>query len=177
MTSVRYRWDVESFLRAHAAGVFRTRVELVDGEVWPVVLGDWHGEATARLAAALASLGTLTQSTLATGGSLPDPDLWLRRTGAEPVDVVSARLSRWDPADVLLVVEVADETLPEDLTVKARLYGSAGYACYWVVTRDGVHEHTAPTADGYDRVRVAGPGESIALPDGGRLAVRAVTGD
>ena len=36
-----------------------------------------------------------------------------------------------------------------DLTIKTRIYGSAGYAVYWVVTPDAVYEHTEPDASGY----------------------------
>jgi Uma2 family endonuclease len=43
---------------------------------------------------------------------------------------------------VLLVVEVADETLIQDLNVKAKLYGQAGYPVYWVVTQEAIYEHT-----------------------------------
>lgn len=115
----------------------------------------------------------MSQATWATRcESLPDPDLWLGRVGAQPVDVVSARLSRWDPADVLLVVEVADETVQEDLTIKARLYAAAGYARYWVVTHDGIHEHTTPTGEGYRRVRRAAAGDSVDLPDGTLITIR-----
>lgn len=177
MTSVRYRWDVGSFLRALDAGAFRSRVELVEGEVWPVVLGDWHGDVAARLVAALASHGHPTQATLATGDSLPDPDVWLRRRGAQPLGKVSARLSRWDPDDVLLVVEVADDTVREDLTVKARLYASAGYARYWVATREGLHDHLQPTPEGYAHVRLVGIDDAVELPDGNTLALRALLAD
>ena len=174
MASVAYRWDVEAFLRAHDAEVFRTRVELVDGEVWPVVIGDWHGQTTFRVAAALSGQGVLSAATLATGPSLPDPDVWVRDPGATAVDVVSARLSRWDPAGVRLVVEVSDETEQADLTTKARVYGSAGYRRYWVVTRDGVHVHTDPVADGYATVRFVSADGSVELPDGSAVRVGAL---
>jgi hypothetical protein len=36
-----------------------------------------------------------------------------------------------------------------DLTVKARLYGSAGFAVYWVVTPDALYEYTEPSPTGY----------------------------
>ena len=96
-TSVAYRWDVETFLRAHDAGVFSTRVELVEGEVWPVVLGTWHGDTTTRVVLALARSGRTSSATLPSGGSLPDPDVWLRPETAQPTGHVSGLLQRWDP--------------------------------------------------------------------------------
>ena len=170
-TRAVYRWEVDAFLRAHDADAFDGRVELVDGEVWRVVLGDWHGRVTPAVVAVLLGHGEVRQSTLPSAGSLPDPDAWVLRAGARPVAAVSARLSRWDPADVLLVVEVSDETVEADLVVKASLYASAGYARYWVVTREGVHEHTEPGPDGYASVRLAGPRDEVTLPDGERVGV------
>lgn len=151
-----YRWSREGFLRAHEAGAFDSRVELINGEVWPVVIGDSHGEALARLMALLATTadhGIVTASTLPAGDSLPDPDCWVRRPGAERTGQLGGRLSAWDSADVLLVVEVSDDSLVQDLNVKDKLYGSVGYPTYWVISTDVVYEHTEPTADGY-RVRV-----------------------
>ena len=176
-TSPRYRWDVDSFLRAHEAGVFDGRVELVDGEVWRVVLGTWPGTTTWRVGLRLTGQGVLTNETLVGGGSLPDPDVWVRGAEARPVEVVGRRLSRWDPADVLLVVEVSVETVQEDLTVKARLYGSAGWQRYWVVVRDGVHEHTEPYAEGYRCVRRLGVDDDVELPDGTSVPVRRLLED
>lgn len=172
---LRYRWTPEAFLRADAAQVFDGRVELVDGEVWPVVIGDWHGPTTMRIGAALAGPDlVVTQQTLPAGASLPDPDLWVRRSSAEPTGSVSTRVSRWAPADVLLVVEVSDETVLADLTTKAKLYGAAGFPVYWVVTREAVHEHLSPVADGYrsitrylsgQRVPLRHTGTSVAVDD------------
>ena len=176
MTSVAYRWDVEAFLRAHAAGVFSDRVELVDGEIWPVVLGTWHGDTTGAVFAALQGQGRTSASTLPSGDSLPDPDVWVRRPDARPAGSVSPRLLRWAPDDVLLVVEVADETLHEDLTVKARLYARTGWVRYWVVARDGVHDHTGPGPRGYSSVRLVGPDDEVTLPDGTPLPVGRLLG-
>lgn len=151
-----YRWSREGFLRAYEAGAFDSRVELINGEVWPVVIGDWHGETLARLMALLAPAaehGLVTASTLPSGNSLPDPDCWVRRLGAGRTGDVGGGLSVWDSADVLLVVEVSDDSLVQDLNVKAKLYGAAGYSTYWVISEDVVFEHTEPTAEGY-RVRV-----------------------
>jgi hypothetical protein len=78
--------------------------------------------------------------------SVPDPDCWIRPREAMGVGSVGTRLTRWRPQDVLLVVEVADETVSHDLGPKARVYARAGFSVYWVITRDGIYEHTEPTA-------------------------------
>lgn len=160
-----YRWSPSDFLRAHEAGVFSQRVELVEGEVWPVVIGDWHGETVVRVARALPTEGaTITMATLPSGESLPDPDLWLRRDAADPRGRLGSRLSLWRADDVLLVVEVSDETLMADLSVKTRVYGSAGYGTYWVVSPDLVYVHTDPIPGGYAHREEYRPGQSLPLP-------------
>lgn len=62
----------------------------------------------------------------------------------EPEPDACALLGRIDsytetpkPADVLLVVEVADSTLHHDLTAKASLYARAGFPDYWVADLNG----------------------------------------
>lgn len=66
--------------------------------------------------------------------------------------------------NVLLVVEVADETTIQDLNVKAKRYGQAGYPVYWVVTEVAIYERTGPGSTGY-RTRVAyRHGERIPAP-------------
>jgi hypothetical protein len=161
-TAMAYRWSQSEFLRAWEAGAFDHRVELVNGEVWPVVIGSWHGDTVGQLTAALPRAGVrVTTATLPTGESLPDPDCWVRRIDAEPVGTVGSRLSVWAPSDVLLVVDVSDDTMLYDLETKAKLFGQAGYSTYWVVTQQGIYEHTTPTTRGY-RTRVEyRPGERI----------------
>ena len=152
MTSTvpNYRWSVGEFVRAWEAGAFDRRVELIEGEVWPVVIGYWHGETVGRVIGALALSGVRgTTATLASGENLPDPDCWVRRPEAEPLGTIGRKLSTWSADDVLLVVEVSDETVLADLTTKARIYGSAGWPVYWVVTADVVYEHIEPHETGY----------------------------
>lgn len=174
MTAVAYRWDVAAFLRAEGLGVFAGRVELVEGEVWPVVLGLWHGQVQPRVVVALQGQGEVLTATLPTADSLPDPDVWVLRPGAQAVDQVSPRLPRWAAADVLLVVEVSDETVEADLSDKAALYARAGYVRYWAVTRDGVHEHGDPRDGAYASVRLAGVDATVTAPDGSAVPVRAL---
>ncbi len=152
-------------MRAWEAGAFDRPVEMVDGEVIPVVIGDWHGHTTARIVRALPGEGVeITTQTLPAGDSLPDPDCWVRRADARPVGALNERLSRWDPEDVVLVVEVADQTETFDLTAKARLYAAAGFPAYWVVTRDVVVEHLDPGPTGYRRRREHRIDDTVAVP-------------
>lgn len=167
-TAPAYRWSRSEFVRAWEAGVFDHRVELVEGEIWPAVTGSWHGDTVGQLLALLPRSGVrVTTGTLPTGESLPDPDCWVRRADADAIGTVGSRLSVWTPADVLLVVEVADDTMIQDLDVKAKLYGQAGYAVYWVITQEAVYEHGEPSSTGY-RTRVEyRQGERIPVPYAG----------
>lgn len=148
------RWSRDEFVRAWEAGAFDHRVELVEGEIWPVVIGSWHGDMVGQILALLPRAGVrVTTATPPTGASPPDPDCWVRRADADPIGTVGSRLSVWDATDVLLVIEVSDETVIEDLNLEAKLYGQAGYPTYWVVTREAIYEHTGPIPTGY-RTRI-----------------------
>ena len=53
----------------------------------------------------------------------------------------------------------------------------SGYGCYWVVTREGAHEHTGPSAQGYTSVRLVGPDGGLAIPGSdAEVAVAALLG-
>jgi Uma2 family endonuclease len=83
------------------------------------------------------------------------------------------------PADIALVVEVADATLIRDRTVKLRTYATAGIPTYWIVNLkdDQVEVYSDPDRDaGAYRSRVDyRPGQDIpVIIDGrevGRIAV------
>lgn len=119
----------------------------------------------------------VTTATLPSGGSLPDPDCSVLRSDAVPAERLSDRLSRWRPSDVLLVVEVSDESLAADLTIKARIYGAAGWPEYWVVAEHAVYVHTDPSESGYANRRGYRRGERIPLHYGSSdLAVEDLIG-
>jgi hypothetical protein len=172
-------WDEASFIRAWEAGVFGDgRYEMVQGEVIRVVIGDWHGQMTMQLGHLLRRPGwRVTNATLPSSGSLPDPDAFVVRRGAKAVAQLGSTrsISRLNPGDVGLVVEVADSSLVFDTEVKDVVYGRAGFPCYWVVHRDGVEVFTDPFEAGYrQRLHVAAdgevevpyaPGEVIAVAD------------
>ncbi|MGH9001311.1 MAG: Uma2 family endonuclease [Acidimicrobiia bacterium] len=166
-----WMWDEAAFIRAWEAGVFGDqRVEMVNGEVWPVAIGPWHGAVAANVIHLLHHEGwQVTMATLPAAGSMPDPDAWVVRRGAQPVSRLgdTGRLARWSPSDVALVVEVADTSFTADTEVKARIYGAAAYPEYWVVHRGGVEVFTDPYEGGYRQRHHVGPDGSVALPHAG----------
>lgn len=170
------RFTVEGFVRAWEAGAFHERVELVDGEVWPVPIGSWHGDTTMRAARALPDDGvTFTSESLVTEQSVPDADFWVRPNDAVGTGRIGERLTLWRAADVLLVVEVADETAADDLGPKARLYSRCGYRLYWVLTRRGLYAHAQPAPEGYRARTLHRRGESVSVPwSDGRVEVSAL---
>ena len=160
-----HRWTLDDFLRAWEAGAVGKWVELLDGEVWDVVMGPWHGEVTANVCRALPNKRfMITMGSLPAESSLPLPDCTVLRRGAEPVEQLSPRMVRWAASDVLLVVEVADETIEYDLGRKAAMYARAGFEHYWTVTHDGVHVHSSPGGSGYGSRILYAPGTEIAVP-------------
>ncbi len=160
-----YHWGLEEFLLAWEAGAFSKRAELIDGEVWDVPIGEWHAETTGTVIRRLPN-GTVRvlAGSLPAGQSLPEPDCWVLRAGATPAEQLSPRMSRWNPLDVLLVVEVSDEIRTYDLGRKVAIYGDAGFTAYWSVTREGIYAHTEPVRGGY-RTRVFHPaGTTLTVP-------------
>lgn len=173
-----YQWRLEEFVKAWEADVFVERAELIDGEVWPVPIGTWHGDVAAGVLRALPNRDhQVSTSSLPTGGSLPDPDCWVRPSSAQPRRQLSDRLWEWAAADIALVVEISDETVEQDLGTKAVMYARAGYQCYWVVTRDGVYEHSGPSEVGYQVRNLRRPGDGLTVPYvGAEIAVEDLLG-
>jgi Uma2 family endonuclease len=105
--------------------------------------------------------------------SEPQPDLIVLGR-----DVSHFRLSNPGPADLRLVVEIADTTLSFDLTIKTRLYARAGIPEYWTLDVAGrrMIVHRDPQGGRYHSVVAYGEDEPItplAAPDS-KLLVRDV---
>ena len=74
------------------------------------------------------------------------------------------------PADVLLIIEVADSSLEYDRNIKAHIYGRSGVPETWVrnLPEDCIERFTEPGPDGYAQHTVHRRGETltpVALPD------------
>jgi Uma2 family endonuclease len=133
-TAVRWtREDCESFERA---GVLTYRYELVEGVINRLGQNIAHANVVRLLIAWLFSAFTDTFVLVQTSidvwpednpTSKPEPDAIL-------LSVPAASLKHNPkPAEIRLLIEVADTTAAYDLSTKAGLYARAGVAEYWVV--------------------------------------------
>jgi Uma2 family endonuclease len=151
----RMRFTRADYHRMAAAGIIPpdARVELLDGEVIRMSpIGPTHSAAVALLDRFLQSnVGDRAlcrvQSPLALDEhSEPEPDLVLVRPRAD-----SYRGAHPGPADVLLLIEVAESSVALDRGQKATLYAQAGIQEYWLIdlTRNVLVVHRDPTGDRY----------------------------
>ncbi|HEV2854824.1 MAG TPA: Uma2 family endonuclease [Thermoanaerobaculia bacterium] len=148
------------------------RVELIEGEIWQMSpMKGPHLSSVARLDRIFQrNLGedalVVVQSPIHLDDfSEPQPDLAVVRFRE---DFYESGLPT--PEDVLLVVEVADSSLPFDRDVKAVLYARHGIPEVWL--RDIPHStllvHRDPSPQGYRDVRTFRRGERLsplAFPD------------
>lgn len=102
--------------------------------------------------------------------SEPEPDVALLRPRADFYSNAHPT-----PADVLLVVEVADTSFEYDLHVKLPLYARAGVAEVWLVDlqRGAVEVFARPAGEQYQSARTISRGESFAPQEISQLVVTA----
>jgi Uma2 family endonuclease len=152
------------------AGLFPddgSRHELIDGVVVmtpPPGSGHSHssGRATKTILLALIKAHLQDQYYIVPDGgfqidevTLLGPDLMVLRDRGEPYDP-SAQ-------DVLLLIEIAQSSLPRDLGDKAHRYAQAGVSDYWVldVKAKSVIVHRAPREGGYTSVQAFETGQTV----------------
>lgn len=150
-----WRFSTEDYYRLAEAGILSEddRVELIEGEIIEMSpIGSRHAGTLKRLLALFSrklggSVVLSVQDPLEIGdGTEPEPDLMLLRPRP---DFYSE--SHPTPADVLLLIEVADTSSAYDRTEKADLYAKHAVPEYWLVdlTKDAVLVHVAPSPLGY----------------------------
>lgn len=157
-----------------ATGVLREgdRVELIEGEILEMAaIGAKHAAQVNRLNRLFSRrLGDdvliTIQNPIELGPrSEPEPDVLLLRWRADYYEA-----SHPQPADVYLVIEVADSTVAFDREIKAPLYARSGIGEYWLIDlpADNIIGHRLPTPDGYQQIETRSRGMTIAvaaLPD------------
>ena len=166
----RHRLDVDEFHRMVEAGIFGEddRMELIDGDLIDMApIGQGHAAIVCGLNEALflACAGRAIvwpQNPIQLDrSSEPQPDLAVLRRRAD----FYATGDRPGPADVLLLVEVADSSLRFDQKVKLPLYARAGIAELWIVDlqRRVLHAYRKPDDDAYGEMTTHQPGGHIGL--------------
>jgi Uma2 family endonuclease len=156
---------VEAYHRMGEVGIFAPdeRVELIEGEVVEMApIGSGHAGMVGRLnrllvrAAADRALVFVQNPVRLSRTSEPQPDFAVLKPRAD--DYQSALPG---PADVLLLVEIAETSLKYDRELKAPLYAAHAIPELWVVDLGGkvLWSYRDPQADGYARVeKVERPG-------------------
>jgi Uma2 family endonuclease len=169
VAAARHRFTTQEYRRMALAGILSedSPVELIDGEIVEMSpVGSQHVALVNRLDDLLherlprTSFIVQVQSPVILDDHYePEPDIAVLRYRA---DYYAQALA--GPADVLLLVEVADSSLPFDLDVKLPIYACAGIPEVWIVDLDGgrIERYSSPTADGYGQNASAGHGATLA---------------
>jgi Uma2 family endonuclease len=167
---VRHKLTVDAYYRMGEAGIFGEddRIELIDGDLIDMApIGQDHAAAVTGLneALVLACVGRANVSpqnpVYLDETSAPQPDFAVLRRRAD----LYATGERPGPADILLLVEVADTSLTYDKTVKLPLYARAGIAEVWIVDlkRRVLLAFRKPAAGAYQETTTHHAGEDLAL--------------
>jgi Uma2 family endonuclease len=166
--AARWRFTVDDYHRMVEAGILTEddRVELIDGEIIKMSpIGALHASCVRRVEALLhqqvgdrAVISVQNPVQLGAYGE-PEPDVAVLRPRA---DFYAERHPQ--PADILLLIEVADSSLAKDRSAKLPLYAREGIAEAWLVDLEGeaLERHTSPAEGGYRLVLRARRGETVA---------------
>jgi Uma2 family endonuclease len=151
----RYYFTVAEFERMGEAGVFTkdARLELIEGEIIEMSpIGSRHAACVSFLNRFLnrtvgdIALVSVQNPVRLNDFSEPEPDIALLRLRDD-----FYRDAHPTPADVLLIIKVADTTLAYDRQVKAPLYAKAGVAEVWIInlTEEQIEVYADPAGGTY----------------------------
>jgi len=168
-----HRFTVDEYHRMGEAGIFHEddRVELIDGQVVEMTpIGPRHAGCVKALVQILyrtagdAVVLGVQDPVVLNPHNAPEPDIAVLRPRPH-----GYRARHPAPADVLLVIEVADTSVESDRSSKIPLYARAGIPEAWLVhlRADHIEVHRDATPEGYRSLRIAGRGETLsalALP-------------
>nr|VFJ48182.1 MAG: Endonuclease, Uma2 family (restriction endonuclease fold) [Candidatus Kentron sp. FM]VFJ48213.1 MAG: Endonuclease, Uma2 family (restriction endonuclease fold) [Candidatus Kentron sp. FM]VFK07533.1 MAG: Endonuclease, Uma2 family (restriction endonuclease fold) [Candidatus Kentron sp. FM] len=166
---IRHSFTVEDWYALGRTGVLAAnyRGELLEGEIIDMPpIGSEHGGCVKWLAEFFhAKLGNRVivsvQDPIRLGDfSEPQPDIVIAR-GREDF----YRHNHPTPADILLLIEVADRSLVYDRTIKGPLYARYGIPEYWLVNLSGryLECYRSPAATEYLDTSRHLPGETLEL--------------
>ncbi len=152
-------WTADEYLKMAELGIFENEepLELLEGEIVRKMspIGVGHGVAVTRIFRWLVKvvpegMDIYCQATARISiRSVPEPDFAVLKKPVLEFDKYP------EASEIEFVIEVADSSLTLDRSRKARIYGAAGIAEYWVVNlRDRTIEaHREPQPDGFGFVK------------------------
>jgi Uma2 family endonuclease len=160
----RHSFTVDEFERMGAADIFHPddRLELIEGEIVEMSpIGSLHAACVDALVLLFNEIArrrfiVRVQSPIRLNDfSEPQPDVALLRWRDD-----FYRNAHPTPADVLLVVEVADTTVETDRDIKAPLYARAAIPEVWLVNipEERVEIYSDPSGGSYQRAERFGRG-------------------
>ena len=163
----RRHFNVAEFYKMAAAGVFAEddRVELIEGEIIEMnPIGSRHAACVGRLTKLLERLAgdraiVWVQNPVQINDySEPLPDVAL----LQPREDFYAQANP-QPADVLLIIEVADSSVEYDQDIKIPLYAQANIPEVWLVNlpQEAIEIYTQPHEGEYREIRSVKRGESL----------------
>lgn len=172
----RRKLSVDDYHRMGDAGILHEdeRVELLDGELYEMPpIGDGHagrvnrGDHFFNRRVGEDAIVSVQNPIRLSDFSEPQPDIVLLRPQA---DFYATRTP--EPADVLLLVEVADSSLSFDRLRKLPRYAAAGIIEVWIVNLvdEQIEVYREPVGEQYTIRTIHGRGETlfpVALPDVG----------
>ena len=168
------KFTVAEYYRMAEVGILRPdeRVELIEGDIFLMPpIGPRHAGDVIRSIRLFSRLDDdrfviqIQNPLHLAEQSEPEPDVMLLRPRADDYTA-----SHPTPADVLLVIEVADSSLDYDRAVKAHIYGRAGVPETLVLNlpEDCIEGFDQPGPEGYARHTIYRRGDQIrpvSLPD------------
>ena len=160
----RIKWTVEEFDSMTAHGFFteNDRIELLGGEFVPMSpKGNRHEIVRDELQDFIIQRLPREARISSEIGWRPDPHSYL-----EPDILLYPRGfigNSVPPAEVLILIEVADTSLAYDSGLKAKIYSKLGVREYWVVNAKTLDTivHRDPQGENYSDVRVVAKADAV----------------
>jgi Uma2 family endonuclease len=156
--SIRHKLSVSDFYRMGEAGILNEddRIELIEGELIDMApIGSRHAGIVTRLARLLMkavndqAIVSVQNPLRLSGRSEPQPDVMVLKS--RPDDYIDALP---EPADVMVLIEVADSSIDYDRKTKLPLYARHGIPEVWLIDLNTqlLEHYTQPGDEDYGQL-------------------------
>ena len=174
-----WTFTVDDYRRMLEAGILTEddRIELLDGEIIEMSpIGDAHaacvkkGNALFHRLVGQQAIVSVQDPIRLDNYSEPQPDLALLKPRAD-----FYAQAKPTPADVLLIVEVADSSVQFDRTVKVPLYARALIPVVWLIdlNADAIEVYSQPANGAYQQIQVMRRGDHLTIDSPSGLVIMA----